>query len=149
LPGGTYANGGQVSHDGSVIGGTSGSTLGPRAFRWTQAGGIVDLGTLPAADGGTETYGYSLSGDGSVVVGLGDNNDSPQLGVRWNSATGMMNLGTLGGPYSIAYGVNLDGSVVVGESTAPGNTHAFRWTQAGGMVDLWTLPGGTMSHAVS
>jgi probable HAF family extracellular repeat protein len=146
LPGGTYSNGGVVSHDGSVVVGTSASTVGERAFRWAS-GVMENLGTLPPVEGGLMSFGYGVSGDGFVVVGMGDDNDSPQLGVRWTSAGGMTRLGTLGGPYSIAGAANLDGSVVVGDSTTPGGSHAFRWTAASGMLDLGTLPGGTGSLA--
>ena len=43
-----------------------------------------------------------------------------------------------------------DGGQVVGISTTAGNaaTHAFSWTQAGGMVDLGTL-GGSYSYAIA
>lgn len=58
-----------------------------------------------------------------------------------------IDLGTLGGSSSHAFGINRDG-VVVGDSATFGNltTHAFIWTQAGGMVDVGTL-GGTFSTA--
>jgi uncharacterized membrane protein len=46
----------------------------------------------------------------------------------------MQDLGTLGGNWSVAYGVSADGSVVVGLSVG----RAFRWTAAGGMEDLNT-----------
>lgn len=60
-----------------------------------------------------------------------------------------VDLGTLGGTSSKAVSINTSG-MVVGESTTPGNTttHAFAWTQAGGMVDLGTL-GGTVSGAAA
>ena len=56
-------------------------------------------------------------------------------------------LGTLGGSFSLAYGVNASRQVV-GVSSIAGDTesHAFSWTQADGMVDLGTL-GGTYSEA--
>src|SRR5216684_2174768 len=56
-------------------------------------------------------------------------------------------LGTLGGTISVANAVNANGQVV-GYATTAGNatTHAFSWTQVGGMVDLGTL-GGTFSVA--
>jgi probable HAF family extracellular repeat protein len=67
----------------------------------------------------------------------------------------MVNLGALPGSIlSIAYGVNGDGSVVVGYSLNgnSGRQHAFRWTEATGtMSDLGVLNNGSSSvaHAVS
>ena len=45
-------------------------------------------------------------------------------------------------------GVSGDGSVVVGESNAGGNFHAFRWTANGGTQALGYLPGDGYSTAV-
>jgi hypothetical protein len=61
------------SSDGSVIIGTGGG-FGPgnafvnRAFRWTQAGGYQDLGSLPGLPQGS-TYGFDCSADGNIIVG--------------------------------------------------------------------------------
>ena len=48
----------------------------------------------------------------------------------------MVGLGALeeGSFFSLAYGVNSDGSVIVGYSESTSGYEAFRWTQAGGMV---------------
>ena len=58
----------------------------------------------------------------------------------------MHDLGSLGGVSSAAFGVNDDGSVVVGYSHLTGNTTtcAFRWTQATGMqsVEDWIVAHG-------
>ena len=58
----------------------------------------------------------------------------------------MVDLGTLGGSRSVAYGVNESGQVMGWSETAGiAGPHAFLWTLAGGMVDLGTL-GGTDSE---
>jgi probable HAF family extracellular repeat protein len=62
----------------------------------------------------------------------------------------MQGLGVLPGrPYSDAFDVSRDGSVIVGINYDPTGTltEAFRWTPAGGMVGLGLLPGTTSSRA--
>ncbi len=70
----------------------------------------------------------------------------------WNSATGLTDIGTLGGHTSYAFGIN-DSGQVVGFSYLADNVsrHAFTWTASGGMVDLGTLPGGawTEGHQIN
>jgi probable HAF family extracellular repeat protein len=62
--------------------------------------------------------------------------------------TAPLYLGTLGGAAAQPYGVNSDGSVVVGYSAPTGDTtyHAFRWTSSSGMQDLGTFGG---SHSLA
>ena len=57
--------------------------------------------------------------------------------------SGMIDLGTLGGPYAQAWGIN-DSSFVTGNSQIKselGATHAFIWDSKTGMLDLGTLDG--------
>ena len=59
----------------------------------------------------------------------------------------LTDLGTLGGDWSSAAGINADGTVVVGRATnANGFTRAFRW-EGGAMTDLGTLWEGGSSEA--
>jgi probable HAF family extracellular repeat protein len=60
-----------------------------------------------------------------------------------------LDLGTLGGSSSYAAAINSSGVVVGWSETKAGDTHAFRWTPAAGMVDLGTLPGQQSSQAVA
>jgi len=131
-----------VSADGSVVVGWaySGSEalllfgFGQyHAFRWTEAGGMQNLGTL----GGDHGWAWGVSADGSVVVGWAHNAAGQKRAFRWTEAGGMEDLGTLGGDESWARGVSADGSVVVGwADNAAGQKRAFRWTEAGGIEDL-------------
>ncbi len=155
LPGGGLVSNGAigVSANGSVVVGLAISANGVEAFRWTQATGMVGLGDLPG--GSFYSIAYGVSGDGSVVVGLGNGpGANGQEAFRWTQATGMVGLGDLAGGsfYSLARGVSADGSVVVGYGNSANNsganrTEAFRWTQVTGMVGLGDLPGGNFDSA--
>ena len=154
LPGGTESYARDVSGDGSVVVGYgfippgNSPTTGFRAFRWTSAGGMENLGTLP---GGTYSAGRAVSADGSVIVG----HSGVPVGSfefahasRWTGGV-MTDLGTLGGNNSTAYGVSDNGSVVVGYSyLASGFTRAFCWT-GGVMTNLGTLPGAGWVSSVA
>ena len=58
-------------------------------------------------------------------------------------------VGTLGGTSSYAADINNSNVVVGWSETASGTAHAFRWSAAGGLTDLGTLPGDRLSRAVA
>ncbi len=153
---GTYSSAHAVNRSGQVVGESNVSLTQQNtiyAVLW-DGGTIKSLGAL--AGGYSSAFGINSAG---VVVG---NTDVRQTGVTnlhafvyTNSTSGMKDLGTLpgGDDYSAAFGIN-DSSVIVGESNTSvsgsgvTNTHAFVYTNAAsGMVDLGTLPGGTISSA--
>ncbi len=76
----------------------------------------------------------------SVLSPLKGTAQGPPL--RYN----IFDLGTLGGPSSVALAVNEQGQVVGGADTREGDRHAFVW-QGGVMRDLGVLPGDTISEA--
>ena len=80
--------------------------------------------------GGTSSFAWDVSGDGSTVIG----HSGSALGSQafyWTSATGMVGSGVAS---SFAYGVNQDGSVIVGSGSAS-SPNAMRWTVATGVVE--------------
>jgi probable HAF family extracellular repeat protein len=132
LPGGTGSEALHISADGAVVVGRGSSGFGERAFRWTAAAGLEELGDLPG--GLTSSRAYAVSDDGSVVVGE-SSSASGWEAYRWTPGAGMVGLGDLpGGAFeSYARDVSGDGSIVVG-----GSSQAFRWTATDGMVGLGT-----------
>jgi probable HAF family extracellular repeat protein len=115
-----------------------------RAFRWTAARGMQDLGTLGGVGARLEAFPPMAPWWSASWNAAGQ-----ERAFRWTAARGMQDLGTLGGDESGALGVSADGSVVVGVAeNAAGRRRAFRWTAAGGMQDLGTL-GGSGSAAMA
>ncbi|WP_027376000.1 T9SS type A sorting domain-containing protein [Kaistella palustris] len=118
---GTMANGDQVpgmvsiSSDGKYI---SGSMVNPatgleQMSRYDIAAGTWKfLGALSAS--GTSSS-WGMTSDGSVIVGLGQEEDYLGHAVKWSETTGLVDLGsTVSGSSSRANAVNDDGTVVVG-----------------------------------
>ncbi len=133
---------GGLSPDGSTLVGDAccdphghyvGFICGPTNFR-------------PIASGSSNGSGYALavSNGGTYAATLVV--DPVARARRWPD----VDLGMLPGDTSCyPSGISGDGSVVVGTSYSSQSGHAFRWTQATGMVSLGTLPGATSSSAVA
>ena len=131
-----------VSADGKTVVGRSIDAQGRlRAFRWTESGGMQDLGAL----GGLVSSAFGVSADGSVVVGWASDPYGRTRPFRWTGSGGMQDLGTFGGSTGDAWAASADGSVVVGAAqNVQGQWRAFRWTQATGLQELPGI-GGTES----
>lgn len=146
-----------VSADGTYVAGSLGE-----AFRWSLAGGVEPLPSVPA---GTPSSAGGISADGQTVVGsrvVSASGTMVREAFRWSPAGAPGPLGILPGkPQSAARAVSADGSTVVGKSgdlffmadasgiqpqAAP--DEAFRWTSAGGLEALGTLPGFVRSDAI-
>src|SRR5882672_4130383 len=138
-----------LSNNGIAVGYSSLGTLTTsHAFRWTQADGISDLGTL----GGTQSVATAVNETG-MIAGASGTATGSQHAFIWTEKAGMADLGTLPAPFSNSYatGIN-DKNVVVGQSwktTGDFATHGFAWTRGGGMVDIGSLGGDTYPNAVN
>ena len=109
LGGGTYSNAEGISADGAVVTGSSGSSSGQRAFRWTAGGGMQNLGALTGF--AVRSWGAALSADGTVVTGVSQGSGNVARAFRWSEATGLQSLGVLGtGSISMAKAISGDGS---------------------------------------
>ena len=149
-----YSNAYGVNAVGDVVVGDANDDTSLRAFRWTEADGMIDLGTLWKEDGlskGRSTA-YGVNAVGDVVVGEAEIAANVRRAFRWTLNAGsntegtMIDLGTLwkvdgsSQGTSTAWGVNAIGDVVVGDAAIDANVkRAFRWTEADGMIDLGTL----------
>ena len=125
-----------TSADGRVVVGHAynGCTF-THAFRWEEATGMVDLGTL-VADRPTSARG--ISGNGRVVVGEQTRTDGAAQGTRWvdnRQELIPVQAGNIAGYIGPAKAANVDGSIVVGESCFASVIDQSAW--------VWTASGGT------
>jgi probable HAF family extracellular repeat protein len=121
-----------VSADGgtivSTVRGTDGiqtASVWAGGTSWRSLGGFPDS---PPLDGSLSS-GYGVSGNGSVVVGLGWLPTGRGHAFRWEGSTGMVDLGSLTpGRSSRANAVSADGRVIVGwDDAATGYRRGAVW----------------------
>lgn len=132
LPGETSVIAKGINEEGQVVG-WSGSP--PSAFLWT-AGAMQELPPLP---GHEAAFGDGVNGIAQVAGESGPAFSAVTHAVRWVNGV-PQDLGTLGGgsgDSSTARDIN-DLGHVVGDSSIAGKTHAFIFTDQGGMTDITT-----------
>ena len=124
-----------ASGDGQVFVGGNLALEGTQAYRWTFAGGIEPIGSLPYPGTNSFTAAQAANYDGSVIVGwAGPNNN--RRGFIWTRQTGIMNIddflraqGTfiqrewyLANPYALSH----DGRTIVGWGVSATSIVGFR-----------------------
>jgi probable HAF family extracellular repeat protein len=92
-------------------------TIPVHAWKWSAAGGLVDLGTL----GGDHSVAWNADRAGNVY-GWASDAAGAQHAVKWTADGGIVDLGGLGGN-TLTGGLNKHG-VVAGWSTVAGQAHA-------------------------
>ena len=133
-----------ISRDGSVIVGSASISSAPFPapstrvpFRWSESGGMINLGGLGVARG--------VSADGSAITGGSDNASGLAQPFRWTEADGMQRLITRDDFMGFGSALNPDGTVIVG-SIRPApyrfqDDRAFRWTEGDGLTLLGSVAG--------
>lgn len=149
-----------ISHDGTVLAGTSSSPFSPGiGWRWTAAGGYEVLPLPSSVLFGGSVTGISvrgLSGDGLTVVGGTDG--AVSRGFRWTAGGGYENIGLPTGnaanglPWSssVAVAASRDGAVLAATlsgSSVNTTQRAARWTAAGGFEVIEPSAGFERSRA--
>ena len=133
-----------MNEHGDVVGWSVGP-IGTRAFVFTDATGML---VLPPPAGRPVTTARAINASGTVVGTASTGGSDIGQAVRWRSGVAT-NLGTLStGMFSEARGVNATGAIVGTADNGGGSLlgmHAFRHTDATGMVDL--TPGFDDAHA--
>jgi probable HAF family extracellular repeat protein len=132
LPGATFSVAQGVSSDGTVVCGYSDKAAGgPRAFRWTQAGGMQDIGVMLQ---GSVSQANGIGQAGATIVGSGNTLGAARA-FYWTSAGGMQSLGVL--PSGVESGAQASGGpggvAVIGYSDSFFGLQATIWTPAGGL----------------
>jgi probable HAF family extracellular repeat protein len=139
--GDSYAAG--INDSGQVCGVSYYTDGRQRAFIWTEAGGMVDLG-VPS--GGTSSVGNAINAAGNVVGSAVDASQN-LVATYWTQADGMIAIGR-----GQAWAIN-DRNEVTGQYSLPdGTKHAFFWRPGlNAPRDLGTLSNGwsTFGRAIN
>jgi probable HAF family extracellular repeat protein len=133
-----------VNNDGVAVGDSyrdPNIALPAHAVRWTVPGSRLDLGST----GTGQSLAIAIN-DAGLIAGNAVISPDVVHGFAWTAATGLIDIGTLGGgKQSEARAVDESGHIAGNAIVANGRSHVFLWTRAGGIRDLGTGAGVSAS----
>lgn len=143
-----------VNNSGVVVGYTAfGSVFSPvqHAMMWSSSTGMIDLGVLGGVDRFPPVSGINATADAvnasGLITGYSTFNHDSSIGYSTyhaflTTASGpMVDIGTLGGTFSMAFAINSAGQIVGGATTTgDAAIHGFLYTGAA-MLDLNSMLG--------
>ena len=144
--GANFSFGSGINTFGQIAGGSYAAEGGSaiRAMLAT-ATGLINLGALSNAD--DASFAFDIN-DRGQVTGWSVNSVGDMHAFVWTAATGMRDIGTLGGDYSSGQSINESGQIAGESKVGAGKAIlAFRFTEGAGMISLGTLSGGTKSSS--
>ncbi|WP_432409953.1 T9SS type A sorting domain-containing protein [Rasiella sp. SM2506] len=124
-----------ISGDASTIVGlgyTAGDNL-PHAIRWTDAEGVIDLGSTVA---GAYSRANATNLDGTVVGGWQDTATGFRQGAVWIDGVQQTIETANGDPIGPIETVSNDGVWAAGEGNFANNFQAYRWSEAAGVESI-------------
>jgi probable HAF family extracellular repeat protein len=119
-----------------------GTCPGGFPFLWTAAGGMQ---VVPLPSGVLSAQLFDINDAGQAACQF--RNSGGMHPCRWSAAGGFEDVGSLGGSFNLARGINNLGQVVGTVTTPAGDFHAFFWDASDGLVDLGIPPGESSSFA--
>ncbi len=143
--GGSVSQGLAINKSGQVAGYSTTRSGEMRPFFWDPSAGMVDLGSLGGHGGGycgLECWQESVGAraldinENGEVIGISTTAKGEVHAFLWSDQDGMIDLGSLGGGFSMASDLNESGQITGYSSDSAGRFHAFFWTREGGMIDL-------------
>jgi probable HAF family extracellular repeat protein len=142
----TYAH--AINNAGQIVG--NDQQGGQRPYLWSPSSGMTALTVLPGSINGIA---FDINDAGTVVGESHAEFDGINHAILWTPSNAVVDLGSLGGRVSSAYGINSSGEVVGWSMVENGEHHAFIWTASGGMVDINTwgtpCPGASEAEAIN
>ena len=127
-----------LNNAGAVAGYATGAAMPyARAYRWTLASGMEDLGAFTNGAGSTSQA--TAINDAGLIAGNSLTASFDYHAFAWTRATGMVDIDTLGTRYSAPVAVGALGQVAGNFFVDGGRTGGFIWTRAGGMRNIGTV----------